>query len=123
MSDTKATTTTGIAYDDSGRGSLTFLCLPGWCGPRTVFDPLVPALAEEHRVLALDWRGHGESAAADGDFGFSELVDDAISLMDERRVCTAVPVALSHAGWAAIELRRRLGPERVPKMVLLDWMV
>jgi len=33
-----------------------------------------------------------------------------------------VPVALSHAGWVAIELRRRLGP-RIPKLVLLDWLV
>ena len=34
-----------------------------------------------------------------------------------------IPVALSHAGWAAVELRRRLGAERVPGMVLVDWMV
>jgi hypothetical protein len=31
-----------------------------------------------------------------------------------------VPVALSHAGWVAIELRRRLGA-LIPKLVLLDW--
>ena len=34
-----------------------------------------------------------------------------------------MPVALSHAGWVAVELRRRLGAERVPGIVLLDWMV
>jgi pimeloyl-ACP methyl ester carboxylesterase len=33
-----------------------------------------------------------------------------------------IPVAVSHAGWIAIELRRRLG-ERVPQLVLLDWLV
>ena len=33
-----------------------------------------------------------------------------------------VPVALSHAGWVAIELRRRLGA-RIPKLVLLDWII
>lgn len=33
-----------------------------------------------------------------------------------------MPVALAHAGWVAIELRRRLG-DRVPKLVLLDWIV
>jgi hypothetical protein len=33
-----------------------------------------------------------------------------------------VPVALSHAGWVAIELRRKLGP-RVCKLVLLDWII
>jgi hypothetical protein len=30
---------------------------------------------------------------------------------------------LAHAGWVAIEIRRRLGPDRVPAIVLLDWMV
>jgi pimeloyl-ACP methyl ester carboxylesterase len=33
-----------------------------------------------------------------------------------------VPVAVSHAGWVAIELRWRLG-RRIPKLVLLDWIV
>jgi hypothetical protein len=31
-------------------------------------------------------------------------------------------VALSHAGWVALELRRKLGAERIPAVVLLDWM-
>jgi hypothetical protein len=35
---------------------------------------------------------------------------------------TVVPVALAHAGWVAIELRRRLGHE-VPGIVVVDWMV
>lgn len=120
---TTKTTGAGIAYDGVGTGTRALLCLPGWCGPRTVFDPLVPVLAEEHRVLSLDWRGHGESAPAAADFGLEELVDDARSVLDQSGVANVVPVALSHAGWAAIELRRRLGAERVPKIVLLDWMV
>ena len=33
-----------------------------------------------------------------------------------------MPVALAHAGWVALELRRRLG-RRIPKLVLLDWIV
>ncbi len=34
-----------------------------------------------------------------------------------------MPVTLAHAGWLAIELRRRLGAHRVPGVVLVDWMV
>ena len=33
-----------------------------------------------------------------------------------------VPVALAHAGWVAIELRRRLG-KKIPAIVLVDWIV
>jgi pimeloyl-ACP methyl ester carboxylesterase len=118
-----ATTGSGVAYDDCGAGDPTLVFLPGWCGPRTLFGPLADRLADRCRTLAVDWRGHGRSAPAAGDFGFPELVDDAMEVIDDAGAQQVVPVAAAHAGWAAIELRRRLGPGRVPRIVLLDWMV
>jgi pimeloyl-ACP methyl ester carboxylesterase len=120
---THRTTPAGIAYDDVGTGDTALLFLPGWCGPREVFDPLVSRLAPGIRCLAVDWRGHGDSAPADGDFGLAELVDDAVSVIDDSGVGTVVPVSIAHAGWVSIELRRRLGPDRVPRLAVLDWMV
>jgi pimeloyl-ACP methyl ester carboxylesterase len=115
-------TPTGVAYDDRGSGGEALLFLPGWCGPRSYFDPLV-ARVHPRRALAVDWRGHGESKPAEGDFGAAELVDDALAVLDHADVDSVVPVAAAHAGWVAIELRRRLGPERVPRLVFIDWMV
>ena len=43
--------------------------------------------------------------------------------IDRAGLERVVPVALSHAGWAALDLRERLGADRVPGVVLLDWMV
>jgi len=40
----------------------------------------------------------------------------------QPRLDRVVPLGLSHAGWVALELRRQLGPDRVPAVVLLDWM-
>ncbi|WP_448590978.1 alpha/beta fold hydrolase [Thermoflexus hugenholtzii] len=111
-----------ISYDDHGRGEPVLLFMPGWCGSRKVFDQLAPRCAVHRRTLALDWRGHGESERPPKDFGFSELVDDALAVIEASRAEQVVPAALSHAGWVAIELRRRLGP-RIPKLVLLDWIV
>lgn len=116
-------TTDRTGYDDAGAGEPALLCLPGWCGDRTVFDPLLPLLASRRRVLSADLRDHGSGAPASDDFGYPEVVDDAVALLEATGVTRVVPVALSHAGWAAIELRRRLGPDRVPALVLLDWMV
>ncbi|MBI2169108.1 MAG: alpha/beta hydrolase [Actinobacteria bacterium] len=113
----------GIAYDDIGRGEPALLLLPGWCAPRRVFGPLMPRLGDKRRVLALDWRGHGESASAAGDFGFEDLVDDAVAVIAASGAESVVPVGLSHAGWVVIELRRRLGADAVPGLVLLSWMV
>jgi pimeloyl-ACP methyl ester carboxylesterase len=118
-----ALTASGIAFDDRGRGEPALLFLPGWCGPRTVFGPLADRLEGSFRTLAVDWRGHGESKTPEGEFGSADLVDDAVAVIDQSGAASVVPVALSHAGWVAIELRRRLGPERVPRLVLVDWMV
>lgn len=116
-------TPTGVAYDDRGAGDTTLLFLPGWCGPRTMFEPLVAPLTGTFRTLVVDWRGHGESAEPDGDFGFTELADDATAVIEHSGAERVVPVAASHAGWVAIDLRRRLGAHRVPRLVFLDWMV
>lgn len=117
------TTAPTLALDDAGTGEPALLCVPGWCGGRDVFDPLVPRLARSRRTLAVDLPGHGGSPAPDGDFGTEDVVRAALAVIERCGLERLVPVALAHAGWVAIELRRRLGPERVPGVVLLDWMV
>ncbi len=111
-----------IAYEDISRYEPTLLFLPGWCEPRTVFQHVSPQCATSHRVTELDWRGHGASGPARGDFGNQELVKDALAVIEATRPEEIVPVCISHAGWVAIELQRRLG-EKVRKIVLLDWIV
>jgi len=111
-----------IRYDDQGQGEPALLFMPGWCGSRRVFDELARRCAQRRRTLALDWRGHGESATAPDDFGLEDLADDALAVIQASQADRVVPVAIAHAGWVAIELRRRLGA-RIPKLVLLDWIV
>src|SRR5262249_15602950 len=111
-----------IATTDVGMGEPALLFLPGWCGDRTVFDPLLPLVGRHRRAIAMDLRDHGDSERTEVDFGVAEVVSDAIGVLERAGVGRVVPVGLSHAGWAAIELRRRLGAERVPAVVLLDWM-
>jgi pimeloyl-ACP methyl ester carboxylesterase len=111
-----------IAYDDAGSGETALLCLPGWCIERSVFAPLVARAREGRRVLALDWRGHGDSSSPDGDFRESELLEDAVAVIEASSVARVVPVAQAHAGWVAIALAQRLG-ERVPAIVACSWMM
>lgn len=111
-----------ISYDDQGQGEAALLFLPGWCGSRQVFEPLAARCATQRRTLVIDWRGHGQSAPVAGDFGAAELLADALAVIAASGAQRIVPVALSHAGWIAIELRRQLG-ECIPALVLLDWIV
>ncbi|HEV2590276.1 MAG TPA: alpha/beta hydrolase [Gaiellaceae bacterium] len=112
-----------IASDDRGTGEPALLCLTGWCSSKERYAHLVPLLAEKRRTIAFDWRGHGESQRGVGDFGQDEMVEDALGVIEAAGIEQVVPVAASHSGWVAIELFRRLGPERVPKIVHMDWMV
>jgi pimeloyl-ACP methyl ester carboxylesterase len=111
-----------IRYDDIGSGEPALLLLPGWSSSRRVFAPLLAPLSTGHRVLAVDWRGHGESTRNVPDFGFPQLVEDALAVVKASGARAVVPVAVSHAGWAAIDLRKELG-DRVPKVVFLDWII
>jgi pimeloyl-ACP methyl ester carboxylesterase len=108
-----------IAYDDRAGDEPALLCLPGWCAGRSAFDKL----ESRHRLLALDWRGHGGSDKPAGDFGEPELLRDALAVIEASGARRVVPLATAHAGWVAIELYRALGPERIPKLVLIDWIV
>jgi pimeloyl-ACP methyl ester carboxylesterase len=119
----KTATAPLLAFDDVGDGEPALLMLPGWAVNRTLFRPLLPLLGAHRRVVSLDWRGHGGSADPDGDFRTEELVDDAVAVLDAAGIERVVPVAQSHGGWMAIGLRRRLGPDRVPGLVLCSWMV
>jgi pimeloyl-ACP methyl ester carboxylesterase len=114
--------TTPLAFDDRGTGEPALLCLPGWCENRSAFSRLVELESANRRALSIDWRGHGESGPVDRDFTSEDLVADVIGFLDERGVGEIVPVTISHAGWIAVTLRRRLG-QRVSRAVFLDWIM
>ena len=114
--------TVGLGVDDLGEGEPALLLLTGWCSSRERWAKAAPLLAEHRRVVSFEWRGHGASRPAAGDFGTAEMVQDALSVIDAAGLETVIPCSASHSGWVAIELRRRLG-ERVPAIVHLDWMV
>lgn len=111
-----------INYSDSGQGEPALLYLPGWASDHTQVDPTAQLSAEHRRVLVLDWRGHGRSESPSTDFGYKEMVEDALSVIEASGAQHVVPVAQAHAGWVAIELRRRLG-ERTPRLVLTSFLV
>ena len=113
---------TTIEYDDLGSGEPTLLLLPGWCASRAAWNGLLEPLSDHHRVLAMDWRAHGASGPAAGDFGEVDLVRDALAVMEDSGARRFVPVALAHAGWVAIDLRRRLR-DAILGVVVIDWIV
>ena len=95
------TTVPTLACTDRGAGAPALMYLPGWCGGRDVFDPLLEQTAARRRSISVDLPGHGESAAPDADFGAADVADAAVAVVESREVTRVVPVAIAHAGWTA----------------------
>jgi pimeloyl-ACP methyl ester carboxylesterase len=111
--------------DDLGTGEPALLLTPGWCGDRTALGPLADRLSTTRRTVVNDLRGQGDLAGspeANEDFDSAAVVDDLVAAIETRGIDRVVPVAVAHSGWFALELRRRLGGDRVPALVLVDWM-
>ena len=61
-----------IHYEDTGEGEPALWACRVGVTSRRFSTPLAERLSSDHRVLAMDWRGHGDSQASDRDFGFAE---------------------------------------------------
>ncbi|RMD89937.1 MAG: alpha/beta fold hydrolase [Alphaproteobacteria bacterium] len=109
-----------LAYEEAGSaGAPTLLFLHGWAGRRQVFRPLIAALGQQWRVLALDLPGHGESGAPDAASvaAFADLLAAAVG---PRSGGPVIPVGHSLGALLALELARRLGAPKVPAAILVE---
>jgi pimeloyl-ACP methyl ester carboxylesterase len=111
-----------IYYEDAGVGEPALLLMPAWCMSHSGLARLPERCSAYRRTLTLDWRGHGRSDKPTGDFGANELAADCLAVANAAGVKQFVPVTLHHSGWAGIELRRQF-PDRIPRLVHLDWVV
>src|SRR5438552_915067 len=70
--------TTGLAlhYRDWGGAGRPIVLLHGLASSSRIFDLLAPLLRPYGRVVALDARGHGESAKPDDGYDFPSIVAD-----------------------------------------------
>jgi pimeloyl-ACP methyl ester carboxylesterase len=69
-----------IACDDSGGNEReAVVLLHGLGSARSTWDPIVPVLTNQWRVLTFDQRGHGESSHASGIYTLEHYVPEAIA--------------------------------------------
>ena len=105
---------TDLWYDETGDGPPVVLLHQGVVDSR-IWEPVVPLLADRHRVIRYDQRGFGRSPMPDGPYS---LVDDLISVLDAAGIEQAALVGASRGG--AIALTAALErPERVSHLVLV----
>jgi 3-oxoadipate enol-lactonase len=84
-----------------------------------IWDPLVPYLEKDFRLIRYDTRGHGLSEAAPPPYSASDLARDVVGLLDALQINAAVVCGLSVGGVIAQQLAVEY-PDRVRALVLCD---
>lgn len=108
----------GLFYEETGAPDAPAIVLiMGWGGDHTAWALQAPAFAAEHRVIALDNRGAGQSEVPDGPYTIPGMAEDVIGLMDALGIPRAHICGASMGGMIAQELTLR-HPDRVRTLQL-----
>jgi len=83
----------------------------------SLYDPVIPLLTPDFRVLRIDTRGHGASDAPAGDYSLDLLADDVLAVMDAAGATKAAICGTSLGAMIAMALAPK-APERVEALVL-----
>ena len=77
--------------------------LHGLASTHRIWDFVAPLLAQDFRVVALDQRGHGESAKPDGGYDFATVAADLNGLLRALKIESPILVGHSWGGNVALE--------------------
>jgi pimeloyl-ACP methyl ester carboxylesterase len=106
-------------YAEAGAGDDVVLCLHGWPQHWYEWRNLMPALADRHRVIALDQRGFGWSEAPAGGYEKENLADDVLAVLDELGLERVKLVGHDWGAWIGFLLCLR-EPERFQRYLALN---
>ena len=109
---------TRMYYEEEGEGSPVVL-ITGFSGDTTFFKQLVPVVASRHKAVVFDNRGAGQTEYPGDSFGWQDMVDDVVALMDHLRLFRAHVLGWSMGGHIAQELAIQ-HPERLMSLTLVS---
>jgi 3-oxoadipate enol-lactonase len=111
---------TRLNYRFDGPADAPVLVLSNSLGTNlSMWDPQIPALTAQFRVLRYDTRGHGQSSVTAGPYTITQLGRDVVGLLDGLGIERAHFCGLSMGGaigmWLGI-----CAPERINRLVLCN---
>jgi pimeloyl-ACP methyl ester carboxylesterase len=104
---------------EAGSGDDVVLCLHGWPQHWYEWRQLMPALADRHRVLALDLRGFGWSDAPRDGYEKEDMATDVLAVLDELGLERVKLVGHDWGGWIGFLLCLR-APQRFERFLALN---
>ncbi|MDP2955313.1 MAG: alpha/beta fold hydrolase [Longimicrobiales bacterium] len=109
---------TEVYYEEAGRG-FPLLFLHGLIFDMRIWSSQVAALSAKYRCVSIDLRGHGQSAAPDGEYTLEVMAEDVYQVMRHLGLGQAHVAGLSMGGMVAMRLALA-HPEVVRSLLLLD---
>ncbi|MEH1899688.1 MAG: alpha/beta hydrolase [Nostoc sp.] len=108
-----------MSYISAGEGK-PLVMLHGWSQSAEQFKYQIPAFAEHYRVIAVDFRGHGESEKVSFGYRISRLSKDLQELIGALQL--EKPHLLGHSMgcaiiWSYLDL---FGLDEIDRLVLVD---
>ena len=106
---------TRIHVREQGDGELALVFLHYWGGSSRTWDAVASELSSQHRAIATDHRGWGDSEAPEQGYAIADLANDAQGVIEAMRLRRYVLVGHSMGGKVAqlIASRRPEGLEGV----------
>ena len=112
---------TNIHYISLGSGDITLVFLHGWTASVREWLPFASDLAENHRVICWDARGHGAHPHAENtNMTLPRMADDLDELLNHLDVHNAILIGHSMGALTAWEYIRRHGQNRLSGLCIVD---
>jgi pimeloyl-ACP methyl ester carboxylesterase len=106
----------GLRYLEWGRpGALPVVCVHGYTSSAEAFSAMARRLQDRAHIIAMDVRGHGESAwSPEGAYGYADQAGDLAALVDQLGIERFLLIGTSMGGvismvYAAQHAARRRG--------------
>ncbi len=113
---------TRIRYTDQGAATVpgsAVVLLHGFASALETWKAVVPVLATEHRVVALDLKGFGWTGRPPGDYSPQAQAKLVWGLLDRLKIAT--PSVVGHSWGCSVALAMALErPQRVQRLALYD---
>jgi 3-oxoadipate enol-lactonase len=108
-----------LAHEDCGSGPLVVL-VHGFPFDHSMWNAQIEALAADHRVIAPDLRGFGQSEPFGETVGMEQFADDLAALLDVISISKPIVLCgLSMGGYIAFQFWRKYA-DRLRGLILCD---
>jgi non-heme chloroperoxidase len=108
-----------LAFTDTGEGR-PILLLHGVCMSRKFFDRNVGPLARDHRVIAVDFRSHGDSPRVEGGHTVAQFARDVRALLEHLALTDVTAVGWSMGSFVLWDYLNQFGQDRLASVVIVS---